>query len=254
MHSERAAYLSFQMPAWFDSRSYDSFPRTAVPSHAGPSAAAVSSLEDLAGTEDAAGMRKSADALMALVAAEADGSAEKLQQAVPSERVVLGGFSQVSRLREAEVLRKASCRDCSDRRAARCCFRKQMDRLLGRKAVARRWSCICSRHVAAESEPYSGCLWKAAAASGCSGGRTAAERQRAARSILIRGRSGELFCSPPRLFRSEQLRRGISETFKARSGAGRRRRRLVPLYCAALTHGPPLSLICREAPCRCSPV
>ncbi|PWO00969.1 Phospholipase/carboxylesterase [Tilletiopsis washingtonensis] len=60
------------MPAWFD----------------------ISSLEDLAGTEDAAGMRKSADALMALVQAEADGSAEKLQQAVPSERVVLGGFSQ----------------------------------------------------------------------------------------------------------------------------------------------------------------
>jgi hypothetical protein len=130
------------MPAWFDSRSYDSFPRTAVPSHAGPSAAAVSSLEDLAGTEDAAGMRKSADALMALVQAEADGSAEKLQQAVPSERVVLGGFSQVSRgvtggmRREAAccegMLREATCRGTASKGEGR------MDRLPRERAAARR--------------------------------------------------------------------------------------------------------------------
>ncbi|PWN45248.1 Phospholipase/carboxylesterase [Ceraceosorus guamensis] len=61
------------MPSWFDIRT----------------------LDDISGGEDEVGLRKSADALSALINAEEAGSQEHLDgQGVPSERVVVGGFSQ----------------------------------------------------------------------------------------------------------------------------------------------------------------
>ncbi|CEH17142.1 Lysophospholipase [Ceraceosorus bombacis] len=62
------------MPSWFDIRT----------------------LDDISGGEDEVGLRKSADALSALINAEEAGSQEHLDgQGVPSERVVVGGFSQM---------------------------------------------------------------------------------------------------------------------------------------------------------------
>ena len=57
---------------------------------------AVTSLEDVSGSEDEAGLTKSAEALKALVAAEATGTGPDAPSSVkiPSHRVVVGGFSQ----------------------------------------------------------------------------------------------------------------------------------------------------------------
>lgn len=53
-------------------------------------------MEDVSGNEDEAGLNKSADALKALIDAEADGTGNGLNgQHINPDRIVVGGFSQV---------------------------------------------------------------------------------------------------------------------------------------------------------------
>lgn len=55
----------------------------------------VTTLDDVSGAEDEAGLRQSADSIKALVDAEVDGSGSGLNgNGIPSDRVVVGGFSQ----------------------------------------------------------------------------------------------------------------------------------------------------------------
>lgn len=55
----------------------------------------VTSLDDVSGAEDEAGLRQSADSIKALVDAEIDGTGSGLDgKGIPSDRVVVGGFSQ----------------------------------------------------------------------------------------------------------------------------------------------------------------
>lgn len=52
-------------------------------------------LDDLSGAEDEAGLLKSTDEIKKLIKAENDGSAQGLDgHQIPSERIVVGGFSQ----------------------------------------------------------------------------------------------------------------------------------------------------------------
>ncbi|SJX60160.1 related to lysophospholipase [Sporisorium reilianum f. sp. reilianum] len=65
--------MGMPMPSWFD----------------------ILSLDDISGAEDEAGMLKSADEIKKLIKAENDGTAQGLDgQNIPSERIVVGGFSQ----------------------------------------------------------------------------------------------------------------------------------------------------------------
>lgn len=67
--------MGMSMPSWFD----------------------IHSLDDFEEKEDEAGLKKSAAAIANLVRAEVDGTAEGLGgKGVPADRVVVGGFSQVS--------------------------------------------------------------------------------------------------------------------------------------------------------------
>lgn len=63
------------MPSWFD----------------------ITSLDDVSGGEDEQGLLRSSNAIQRLVSQEVDGESQGLDgKGLPSERVVVGGFSQVS--------------------------------------------------------------------------------------------------------------------------------------------------------------
>lgn len=75
--------MGMSMPSWFD----------------------ITTLEDISGSEDEKGLLKSAGEIKKLVQAEVDGTGDGLNgHKIPAERVVVGGFSQVSPMPALSVL------------------------------------------------------------------------------------------------------------------------------------------------------